>query len=276
MILLDKNEYWKVKAPLDTLPINAFFALAVVEKQLTGTIYIDNTDHPETFYIIHPYGMSLLFGNANNDMVNSFLLDRFLNNNKVRNKHEWLQVFPDEWNKKLADLLGSKLIDASSLQEETNQGIVVKFNRANFRFNKEKYLEFKASLKENKYKIVRTDKEIFNQMTGTVIPKYFWDNADDFVNNGIGYTLIYDGEAASTAYTAYLHENFLELGIETAEPFWGKGFAILTCSALIDYCLKNGLEPVWSCRKENTGSYLLAQKLGFEPTLTIPFYRLCK
>ena len=95
MILLDKKEYWKVSAPLGKVPINTFFALAVVEKQLTGTIYVDNIDHPETFYIIHPYGMSLLFGKTDNDMVNSFLPGRFLNKNKVRNKHEWLQVFPD-------------------------------------------------------------------------------------------------------------------------------------------------------------------------------------
>jgi RimJ/RimL family protein N-acetyltransferase len=276
MILLDKNEYWKVNALLEELPINTFFALAVVEKQLTGDIYVDNAQNPETSYIIHPYGMSLLFGNANNDLVNSFLIDRFLNKNKARNKYEWLQVFPNEWNEKLTNLLGNKLIDAESFREETGQETVVKFHRANFRFNKEKYLEFKATLKGNKYTIIRTDKTIFETMKGTVIPKYFWDNADDFVNNGIGYTLIYEGLAASTAYTAYLHDNFLELGIETAEPFWGKGFAILTCCALIDYCLKNGLEPVWSCRKENTGSYLLAQKLGFEPTLTIPFYRLCR
>jgi hypothetical protein len=276
MILLDKNEYWKIKAPLEQLPINTFFALAVVEKQLTGTIYVDNTEHPETFYIIHPYGMSLLFSNTNNDVVNSFLFDRFLNKNKARDKYEWLQVFPDEWNTKVEALLGHKLIDSDSLAEETGQEIVVKFHRANFRFNRDKYLKYRSTLKENKFKIVRTDKEIFDKMTGTVIPKYFWDNADDFVNNGIGFTLIHEGMAASTAYAAYLHDNFLELGIESAEPFWGKGFAILTCSALIDYCLRNGLEPVWSCRKENTGSYLLAQKLGFEPTLTIPFYRLCK
>jgi hypothetical protein len=36
------------------------------------------------------------------------------------------------------------------------------------------------------------------------------------------------------------------------------------------------LEPVWACRLENDGSYKLAQKLGFEPVLEIPYYRLSK
>lgn len=50
--------------------------------------------------------------------------------------------------------------------------------------------------------------------------------------------------------------------------------AELTCRKLIDYCLERDLIPVWSCRFENTASCKLAQKLGFEPTLMIPFYRL--
>lgn len=35
-------------------------------------------------------------------------------------------------------------------------------------------------------------------------------------------------------------------------------------------------EPIWSCRLENTGSYKLAQKIGFLPTAEIPYYRLSK
>ena len=48
-------------------------------------------------------------------------------------------------------------------------------------------------------------------MNGSVVPKYFWKDADDFVNKGIGYSLIHDGELASTAYSAFIHNNLLEL-----------------------------------------------------------------
>jgi RimJ/RimL family protein N-acetyltransferase len=71
-----------------------------------------------------------------------------------------------------------------------------------------------------------------------------------------------------------VHDNYLELGIETVEAYRGKGLAQSVCSALIDYCLQNNYEPVWSCRFENTASYRLAQKLGFEPVSTRTYYKL--
>lgn len=125
-----------------------------------------------------------------------------------------------------------------------------------------------------KYEIIHTDKIIYHQMQGKVLPKYFWDSADQFVKEGIGYSLIYEEAIVSTAFSAFIFDNQLEIGIETSEYFRGKGFAIAVCMSLINYSLANNYEPVWSCRLDNVGSYKLAQKLGFEPTLFLPFYRL--
>jgi RimJ/RimL family protein N-acetyltransferase len=58
------------------------------------------------------------------------------------------------------------------------------------------------------------------------------------------------------------------------EKYRGRGFAYHACAALIEYCIRKGLMPVWSCRYENTASYRLAQRLGFVPTLYLPYYRL--
>jgi len=66
------------------------------------------------------------------------------------------------------------------------------------------------------------------------------------------------------------------LGIETIPVFRRKGFAQLTCSALIDYCIENNYEPVWACKLENISSCKLAEKLGFETCKRIPYYRLSK
>mgnify|MGYP000940173832 FL=1 len=107
-----------------------------------------------------------------------------------------------------------------------------------------------------------------------MIPRFFWNSPELFKKVGAGFTLYYNGEPASTAFSAYVENNKLEIGIETIEKFKGKGFALLVCSALIDYSIDRGLEPEWSCRLENTGSYRLAQKLGFVPQLYIPYYRL--
>ena len=274
MILLDESKYHKVTEPLRKVTINNLFARAVVEQKVTGSVYVDDIENPETYYVIHPYGMSLLFGKTDNDNFNSEFLDYALNTLRVRHKYEWLQAFPESWNKKISVLFGENLIKSSDNPGNCKSNKIEENTRVNFKFNKEKYLDFRSRNNNKDYTILRTDKEMFENMKGSVVPRYFWNNAEDFFINGVGYSLIYENRLVSTAYSAFIHENQLELGIETIENCRGKGFAALTCSSLIDYCIENGYVPIWSCRLENEGSYKLAQKLGFEPTIFIPYYRL--
>jgi RimJ/RimL family protein N-acetyltransferase len=275
MILLDKSQYYKVSEPLGYIvTINKLFARSVVEKHVTGAIYVDRSDEPGTFYVVHPYGMSLLFGDTEHDDFNLQLVNYILNTSKVRSKAEWLQAFPGSWNNKLTVLLGVNLISSKG-HPTNNLNIKVEENtRVNFKFNLDKYRKFKQDNITGAFEVLRTDARMFENMQGSVVPMYFWENANAFLKNGVGFSIIREGKPVSTAYSAYMHDNQLELGIETLESYRGKGLALYTCSALIDYCLKNNYEPVWSCRLENIGSYKLSQKLGFEPTVTLPYYRL--
>jgi len=274
VLILDQSKYDIVKKPLGDVTINNLFARSVVEKKVMGAVFVDNTERPKTFHVVHPYGMSLLFGETSNDDFNSNFFDYALNTFKVREKHEWLQVFPEYWHKKILVLFGENLIKHGDNLGNDKKNIIEENTRVNFGFNKEKYLDLKSKINNKGYKILRMDQQLYQHMEGSVVPKYFWDNAESFNNYGVGYSVIYEDNVASTAFSSYIHENQLELGIETIEACRGKGFAIYTCSSLIDYCLDNDYEPVWSCRLENIGSYKLAQKLGFEPTAYIPYYRL--
>ncbi|MCD7899379.1 MAG: GNAT family N-acetyltransferase [Bacteroides sp.] len=118
----------------------------------------------------------------------------------------------------------------------------------NFRFHPDKYDENKESNKNpENIRIEPTTKADFEAMKGTVIPSSFWNNANDFINNGKGFSLYVGDKLACIAFSAFLNKNQLELGIETCEEYRGKHFAYITCSALIDYCLNNNLEPLWAC-----------------------------
>lgn len=274
MIPLEKEGFNKLVGPLSKVKINNLFARAVVEHCIPGKVFVDNKDEPKTFYVVHPYGMSLLFGKCDNEAFNSRFRDHALNTSKTRNQYEWMQAFPGEWDDVLKDLFGADMVTSSSSNDKIGNEFIQLNTRINFKFNPDKYLEFKRKNIVADWKVVRTDQQMFASMKGSVIPYYFWNSADEFFEKGIGYTLIHDDQLASTAYSAFIHENQLEIGIETNEAFRGKGFAQYTCSHLIDYCMAHHYEPVWACRKENAGSYLLAQKLGFEPTAEIPYYRL--
>ena len=273
MILLDENAYSKVVEPLKNVTVNNLFARTVAERHLLGKIYVDDVNTPTVFYILHPYGMSLLFGSHDNDEFNRQFKEYALNRDKLRNKNEWMQVFPDSWDDKLKELFGSDLIKNS--ENVRNEKDKVELNgRVNFKFNSDLYSVYKQNELKNDYIIVRTDQEIFNSMKGVVVPMYFWNDAEQFYAKGMGFSLFYHGQLASTAYSAYTHDNYLEIGIETVEEFRGKGLAQCACSALIDYCLQNNFEPVWSCRLENTGSCRLAKKLGFETVSIRTYYKL--
>jgi len=273
LVLLDKKDYYKLIEPLKLVTINNLFARAVVEQKAPGKIFVANIHNPETFYVLHSYGMSLLFGKWDNYGFNQQFKEYALNNNQIRNKYEWMQVFPDEWNITLSKLLGNSLVKQADNIVET--GVVELNTRVNFKFSQEKFI--KKMKKEHKnIEIIKTDENIFFNMPGTVVPKYYWFNEKDFIKNGVGFSLLYKKQLAATAFSSWIFDNKLEIGIETVEEFRGKGLAEMVCEAIIEYCISNKYEPIWSCRLENIGSYKLAKKLGFEPIIKKPYYRLSK
>lgn len=274
MKLLEKKDYNKVMEATKNVTINTMFADAVIEQAINGKIYVDNIDKPQTFYIVHPYGMTLLLGNSNNKTFNNHFRDYALNINKTRHKHEWMQAYPNTWDIVLPELFGDRLISSfKNIQQQLSNNIELN-TRVNFEFDKEKFIASRKLIVDDDIKIIRTDKEVFSKMPGSVVPAFFWETAEDFLKNGIGFSLYYKNKLASTAYSSCINGTQLELGIETVPEFRGKGFAQYVCQALIDYSLENKYEPVWACRLENIGSYLLAQKIGFVPSIELPYYRL--
>ncbi len=273
MILLDKREYYKVKDPLLDVQINNLFARAVVENHVEGKVYVDDPENPTTFYVHHEYGMSLLFGKSDNQTFNESFRKYALNEHKGRINQEWMQAYPDQWDSVLSDLFGNKLVQQSENKEQKTD--IIELNtRVNFKFNLEKFREHQSKYPSNGLNILRSGKEVYHEMKGSVIPFYFWESAEDFIKYGAGFSLYHENNLACTAYSAFVIDDMLELGIETLPEFRGKGFAQHTCAALIDYCINNDYEPIWACRKSNVGSYKLAQKIGFMPSIEIPYYKL--
>lgn len=244
----------KIRRALEKVQINCLFAYAVLDLKVDGIIAVNSMKSPESFYIRHPYGMSLLFGNTDNQEFTKTLWQKRLEENW---RDEYLQVYPN------SDLNNRFLPSyCTSILE-----------RVNFKFNKVIYETNKID-NATSFAIVNLSKQMFNDIEGTVVPNKFWRNAIEFQNTALGKTIFHKGKLVATAFAAFIHNKYFELGIETKPEHRGKNLAYLCCSALIDYCLQYDFEPVWSCRKDNVGSFKLAQKLGFEPTITIPYYKL--
>ncbi|MEI9918116.1 MAG: GNAT family N-acetyltransferase [Bacteroidota bacterium] len=257
MILLPEQHYYKLKTHVLNVDYNNLFALAVIDRVVSGRVYVDNTEDPKTYYIVHRYGMSLLGGDHTNEEFNRTFFDYVINKDKSRTIVEWMQVYPVEWN---------EILRRPELELNT---------RVNFVFDPGRYYEFRNSLKnDNSIRIERMSAGLFDKMNGTVTPKVFWNSFEDFNKNGVGFCLFYNNELAATSFSSFLAPGKLELGIETVPGYRGRRLAERICVALLDYCLANNLEPLWACRLENTGSYVLAKKLGFVVAREMPYYRL--
>ena len=273
MIELDPGKYMLLREPIKSIKINTLFARWVIEKNIQGKIYVDHPYTPKTFYVEHPYGMSLLFGDHTNEGFNEQFLDYCLNKNGKRSSFVWMQAAPNSWDKTLKKLFGDNLRKSDGTIEIPSEFIELD-TRVNFQFDLQKFQEYKKGHTNEGFEIKRTDKESFKNMKGTVVPSYFWESAESFCEKGVGFSLFAQGKLASTAYSAFIFENELEIGIETMAEFRGNGFAQYVSAALIDYCLQHNYEPIWACKYTNTASYKTALKLGFVPKLTLPYYRL--
>lgn len=270
---LNPEQYSKAKAALQKVSFNNYFARSVIEKHVNGRVYADCQDHPTTFYVLHPYGMSLLFGNPNNHFFNRQFRDYVFGRHNNRSHAEWMQAFPKEWDDVLPEIFRDQPNDESENGRWEMKDVIERHTRVNFSFNHKSFQAFRNKVRLSEYEIIFAERNCFTQMEGSVIPKNFWDSEDDFLSKGAGYYVMIDGQPASCSFSAFVHDNILELGIETLPSFRGMGLATYACVALIDYCLARKLLPIWSCRLENTSSYKLALKLGFEPVKELPYYK---
>lgn len=262
VIELKVEDYHLATRLLQQVPFNTLFAQSVIQGRNPGRVFVDRREQPGACYIASAYGMSLLCGESKDPFFQDTLIGYLRNERQQRSQQEWLQVHPDSWN----DLLSS-LAETGKIEENT---------RVNFTFSPSNHQSLMEQLRSEAQQpeIVAVNEDMFNHFEGSVIPRHFWKEAEQFLTAGAGFCVIENSRPASMAFSAYRIEGTLEIGIETAEQSRGKGYAIQACCALIQYCMEQGLEPVWSCRRENEGSYRLAQKLGFIPSVRIPYYLL--
>jgi GNAT superfamily N-acetyltransferase len=256
MLALDPLAWDSALATVRTLPMNTLFVQSILCRHVDGQVWVDDARSPRAFYAVHPYGMALLWGEARGRDL-AWVRDHL---HASHDPPEWLQVHPEDWVAPIeAELAG-----------------VTRCTRVNFRFDRDAYRETRASVAAaiDRTTIVATTEVLFAQIKGSVVPMRFWRDAPQFVREGGGFTALVDGEPAATAFCSYRHGGELEIGIETAPRHRNQGLARLVACVLIDDCLQRGLEPVWACRLENTGSFQLATRLGFVPTRWLPYYRL--
>lgn len=272
MFKLSVAKYADLREQISAIPFNTYFAQAVLDRKVDGEIYVNDEFNPTAGYILHPYGMSLLFGRMDDEQFNQDLIN-YLLSDKIGND-EYLQVYPLEWATELNLRLADYIVSDNASAEERFAAKVIDHVRVNFKFKRDSYLLQYSTVSWADYELRSFTGDQFELMTGSVVAQYFWRNAQEFDDMGKAYALYMNNEVASVAFTSCCDNAILELGIETRDKYRGRGLAKVVCLKLVEYALENDLEPVWACRKGNLGSYKLAQQLGFEVACELPYYQI--
>lgn len=270
MFELQPDRFHSLLPSMRRVPINHLFARSVLEQEVQGRVWTDRPGNPSLIHVVHPYGMTLLFGDAPQTPPGELKAHLLALGSKAADK--WLQAEPGP----LVPLL-DQLLDVEWPTPDQPPGgpRVQRYTRSNFRFDPARYAGKRRLISPPDRSRTRPLlAQEFALPDIAVSPHKFWRSAEQFLARGGGWCLELDGRLASMAFCSFRFDRQLEIGVETRAEYRGRGYALHVACALIDECVAQCLEPVWSCRKENQGSYKLAQALGFEPGIEVPYYRL--
>jgi GNAT superfamily N-acetyltransferase len=88
-----------------------------------------------------------------------------------------------------------------------------------------------------------------------------FDSAEDFVERGLGYTILDNGKAIGVAYSALVCSQGIEVSIFVHEAYRRQGVATALAGNLLLTCLQQNRRPNWDAA--NPQSLELAKKLGY-------------
>jgi RimJ/RimL family protein N-acetyltransferase len=103
----------------------------------------------------------------------------------------------------------------------------------------------------------QSDRDFYDFLTA-------WESPEQFLKSGLGYCIEMENEVASIAFSCFPVSGLLEIGTATRTRFRRQGLASMVCSRLIEYCVLQDIEPLWSCYSSNVASNELAKELGFQ------------
>ncbi|MBK5447313.1 GNAT family N-acetyltransferase [Bacillus sp. TH22] len=162
-------------------------------------------------------------------------------------------VNSDEWKKRL-EAFSERKID---------KFLRYKFKRNPEVFNGSKLKSFITALPKG-YELRKIDEHIVNNPTLHKVSEDFtsqFRSIDDYIDRGIGYSILYDGEVVCGASSYSIYDGGIEIELATDPNHRRKGLATVVSAALILNCLEQGKYPNWDAA--NSTSAKLAEKLGY-------------
>ena len=263
---LEENEYERVSNLFKDFSCNLTVD-AIIEGNRLGKIYVDNMANPKAAFAWAKSSEYALVGSHKIDDF-SLSLQRLIAERitpeVIKNNITFSVLFyyPDIWNEKIDTVLRNFAA------------------RKSFRW-RFTFRELKVSWKDrvpSGYHIERIDEKLFkaaslrnvDRISDLVVFK--WGSIDGFLREGFGFYLVNKNNIVSWCISGNNCKNKCEITIGTHEKTRNRGFATLVASAFVEYCISEDIAPSWHCGIENLSSIAVAEKVGFQKSLTYPVF----
>lgn len=241
---LDRNEFFKVRSLIAEIEYDPNYAYSIMNNTQEGEIYVNNNEHPTSAFLKHCCGFAYPLGDPNDEEFNQQI------HILLQSKQNPINIcLPNkEWERSILHFSDLSIISRQRyyFKHDTN-----KFNIKDYPL-------------PIGYHIIPMDRDSYETLSGTVIPRYYWKSAEYFLNHGYGVCLINpEGHIVSSSFSSCIENSCMDIGIQTRVGYEGHGFATLTAAQMVQYSLDHGYTPIWGCHSQNVGSYSVAQKLKF-------------
>ena len=94
--------------------------------------------------------------------------------------------------------------------------------------------------------------------------EWMWPSLERFLEKGFGTAAVMDASIIGWCTAEYVSKGKCGIGIEVIDEFQNKGIATAMTAHFLEHCMNRNIVPHWECDKDNIGSVLVAEKVGFE------------
>lgn len=244
MIKVDPSQYFQFIGCAKANECGAVYPLSIAEGRQYGDIFTYSADNCQAVLFWHHSGFAYICGDADDSFLEE-VYALMLDENKT-NPRRFVLMLNDERTEAFFRAMDNLVTERRYLYEyaKTQSGADISLPEG---------CEMKA-----------IDSKLLSALRGNIVPALFWNNADDFLKEGKGFSIVKGGDAAAWAFSAAISSEEIDIGIETNEHYRHQGLAAAAASMMIQYALSSGKKPVWACHYTNIASQKLAEKLGFE------------
>ena len=236
---LNTSSYSSIVQKIEKTSCGTVYPLSIAEMKQYGEIYIQD----DSVLLWHYGGFAFIFGDYEKDFLEN-IYQKFLHP-------------AAELSRRFILFSPAPCID----QFFQNKSDIVLGKRYLYEYPNE-MPAFSLTL-PSEYQIREIDEYLYESIQGRVTPSIFWRNTAEFVNNGKGYCVLFNGTPASWAFSAAASSDEIDIGIETSETFRHKGLGMIAVKRMIQYCFEQHKRPIWSCDINNIASQKIAEKAGF-------------